>query len=76
MADEPSSRSRSARTAAEAALRIIRHFGRRPEFVVLGGLVPELLCAESELRRAGTTDVDLQIDPEIAYGAVIAARLE
>ena len=27
-----------------------------PEFVVLGGLVPELLFASSEFRHAGTTD--------------------
>ena len=77
MADEPPSRSRAARTAAEAALlHIIRNYGRRPEFVVLGGLVPELLCAESGLRHAGTTDVDVQVDLEITSGAVNAVRLE
>ena len=27
-----------------------------PEFVVLGGLVPELLFASSEFQHAGTTD--------------------
>ena len=77
MADDPPPRSRAAREAAETALvRIIHHYGARPEFVVLGGLVPELLCASSEFEHAGTTDVDVQVDLEIAYGAVNAARLE
>ena len=77
MASEPPPRSRAARTAAETALlRIVLHYGQRPEFVVLGGLVPELLCAESTLQHAGTTDVDVQVDLEIACGAVNAVRLE
>lgn len=77
MADDPPPRSRAARAAAETALvRIIHHYGARPEFVVLGGLVPELLCADSEFQHAGTTDVDVQVDLEIAYGAANAARLE
>ena len=77
MPDDQPTRSRFARVAAERALvRIIHHYGDRPEFVVLGGLVPELLCAGSEFQHAGTTDVDVQIDLEIAYGAVNAARLE
>ncbi len=57
-------------------LRIVLHYGQRPEFVVLGGLVPELLCAGSEFQHAGTTDVDVQVDLEIACGAVNAVRLE
>lgn len=57
-------------------VRIVHHYGKRPEFVVLGGLVPELLCTESRFRHAGTTDVDVQVDLEIACGAVNAARLE
>lgn len=70
-------RSRTARDAAEAALvRIVHHYGKRPEFVVLGGLVPELLCAQSRFRHAGTTDVDVQVDLEIACGVVNTARLE
>jgi len=37
-------RSRAARAASERALvRVVHHYGARPEFVVLGGLVPELL---------------------------------
>lgn len=57
--DEP--RSRAARRAAERALvRVVHHYGARPEFVVLGGLVPELLCAGSDYKHAGTTDVDVQ----------------
>ena len=43
---------------------------------MLGGLVPELLCAESALQHAGTTDVDVQVDLEVACGAVNAGRLE
>ena len=57
-------RSRKDRTASELA------------FVVLGGLVPELLCADSGRRHAGTTDVDVQLDLEVACGAVNTARLE
>lgn len=57
-------------------MRVVHHYGARPEFVVLGGLVPELLCADSAWRHAGTTDVDVQVDLEIACGAVNAARLE
>jgi Nucleotidyl transferase AbiEii toxin, Type IV TA system len=70
-------RSRAARAAAEAALvRVVHHYGSRPEFVVLGGLVPELLCANSAFRHAGTTDVDVQVDLEIACGAASSVRLE
>ena len=39
-------RSRAARAAAERALiRVVHHYGGRPEFVLLGGLVPDLLCS-------------------------------
>jgi hypothetical protein len=70
-------RSRQARAAAEAALiRVVHHYGGRPEFVVIGGLVPELLCSESRMAHAGTTDVDVQVDLEIACGSVNAVRLE
>jgi len=41
-------RSRIARAAAESALvRVVHHYGERPGFVVLGVLVPELLCSTS-----------------------------
>ena len=77
MVDEQLLRSRAAREAAETALvRIVDHYGDRPEFVVLGGLVPDLLCAQSEFQHAGTIDVDVQVDLEIAGGAVNAVRLE
>lgn len=77
MVDEQLLRSRAARKAAETALvRIVDHYGDRPEFVVLGGLVPDLLCAQSEFQHAGTIDVDVQVDLEIAGGAVNAVRLE
>ncbi len=70
-------RSRQARSAAEAALvRVVHHYGGRPEFVVLGGLVPDLLCSESTFQHAGTTDVDVQVNLEIACGATNARRLE
>jgi ElaB/YqjD/DUF883 family membrane-anchored ribosome-binding protein len=76
VADEPV-RSRAARQAAEQALiRVVHHYGARPEFVVLGGLVPELLCSSSTFAHAGTTDVDVQVNLEIAAGSVNAARLE
>jgi hypothetical protein len=76
MADD-APRSRAARRAAERALiRVVHHYGTRPEFVVLGGLVPELLCSTSEFHHAGTTDVDVQVDLEIECGAVNTARLE
>lgn len=70
-------RSAAARLAAELALvRVVHHYGGRPEFVLLGGLVPALLCAGSARRHAGTTDVDVQVNLEIAGGAINAARLE
>ena len=77
MAAESPPRSRKARATAEAALlRIVRNCGRQPEFVVLGGLVPELLCAASPFRHAGTTDIDVQINLEIVCGAANATVLE
>lgn len=70
-------RSRTARDAAEAALvRVMYHYDGTPEFVLLGGLVPELLCTSSSAVHAGTSDVDVQVDLEIAQGAVKVARLE
>jgi hypothetical protein len=72
-----SDRSRRARAAAETALvRVVHHYGARPEFVVLGGLVPEMLCSRSGFLHAGTTDVDVQVDLEIECGSVNTARLE
>ncbi len=77
MTDEDPPRSLAARAAAELALvRVANHYGGRPEFVLLGGLVPALLCAQSDTRHAGTTDVDVQVDLEISAGSVNAARLE
>jgi hypothetical protein len=75
--DEEPERSEAGRRAAELALvRVAHHYGGRPEFVLLGGLVPVLLCSSSESRHAGTTDVDVQVDLEIARGSVDARRLE
>lgn len=60
MSDDPPS-TRAARAAAERALiRIVHHYGARPEFVVLGGLVPELLCSSNAVRHAGNTDIAVQ----------------
>jgi len=70
-------RSRAARAAAERALiRVVHHYGSRPEFVLLGGLVPELRCSCTSFQHAGTTDVDVQVDLEIACGSVNTTRLE
>lgn len=70
-------RSQEARNAAEAALvRVVYHYGAGSELVVIGGLVPELLCANSAFLHAGTTDVDVQVNQEIACGAVNTRRLE
>ncbi len=77
MSTDESPRTRTARAAAERALiRVVHHYGSRPEFVVLGGLVPALLCSGSDYEHAGTTDVDVQVNLEIAAGAVNGARLE
>lgn len=76
MSDE-ALRSRAARSAAERALmRVVHHYGERPEFVLLGGLVPDLLCSTSGMVHSGTTDVDVQVNLEIAAGTVNAQRLE
>jgi hypothetical protein len=77
MINEDDERSESARRAAELALvRVVHHYGGKPGFVLLGGLVPALLCAGSGRRHAGTTDVDVQVDLEIARGSADAGRLE
>lgn len=47
-----------------------------PELVLLGGLVPDLLCSRSSTLHVGTTDVDVQVNLEIAGGSVNASRLE
>lgn len=76
MSSEPL-RSTTARAAAELALvRVISAYGEMPNFVVLGGLVPSLLCGSSVWRHAGTTDIDVQVDLEIAAGSINAPRLE
>jgi hypothetical protein len=57
-------------------VRVVHHYGSRPEFVLIGGLVPQLLCSNSSIPHAGTTDIDVQVDLEIAGGAVNTATLE
>lgn len=77
MTDPDPDRSTAARKAAELALvRVCHHYGTRPEFVLIGGLVPGLLCSDASVQHAGTSDVDVQVDLEIAGGSVNAARLE
>lgn len=69
-------RSREGRDAAERVLvRIVRNYGGRPEFVLLGGPVPELLCRHCEFLHAGTLDVGVQVNLEISSGAVHGVRL-
>ena len=68
MPDE-TARMRAARAAAEQGLvRVVHHYGSRPEFVLLGGLIPELLCSASRYQHAGTTDIDVQVDLEMPSG--------
>jgi hypothetical protein len=70
-------RSRQARDLAERALvRLAHAYGDVPEFVLLGGLVPDLLCSSAAHPHVGTTDVDLQVDLEIQGGSQNASRLE
>jgi hypothetical protein len=70
-------RSRRARDLAERALvRLVRAYGDVPEFVLLGGLVPDLLCRTAVRLHQGTTDVDVQVDLEIQGGSVNSERLE
>ena len=77
MANDDPPRSRAARRAAEDALvRVVHHYGETAEFVLLGGLVPELLCSGAGVSHAGTTDVDVQVNLEIAAGSTNMARLE
>lgn len=77
MSEEEPERSRRARAAAELALvSVAYYYGAKPGFVLLGGLVPELLCSDSAWLHAGTTDVDVQVNLEIAADAANAGRLE
>ena len=70
-------RSRAARELAERALvRLVSEYGSVPEFVLLGGLVPDLLCSNSPRHHIGTTDVDVQVNLEIQGGSMNSARLE
>jgi hypothetical protein len=55
---------------------LVAAYGEIPEFVLLGGLVPDLLCGEASDRHVGTTDMDVQVDLEIQGGSVNAVRLE
>jgi hypothetical protein len=57
-------------------VRIVSAYGETPEFILLGGLVPDLLCSNASQQHIGTTDVDVQVDLEIQAGADNAARLE
>ncbi|RIK09794.1 MAG: hypothetical protein DCC49_05090 [Acidobacteria bacterium] len=70
-------RSRRARELAQEALvRLVAAYGTNPRFVLLGGLVPDLLCTRSQMLHIGTTDIDLQVNLEIYDGSPNVARLE
>lgn len=70
-------RSRRARDLAERALvTLVRAYGDVPNFILLGGLVPDLLCRTAARPHQGTTDVDVQVDLEIQGGSVNSERLE
>jgi len=48
-------RSRQARELAERALvRLVDTYGTIPDLVLLGGLVPDLLCSRAEQRHVGS----------------------
>jgi hypothetical protein len=57
-------------------VRLVNAYGDVPEFVLLGGLVPDLLCSDAVRSHEGTTDVDVQVDLEIQSGLGNATRLE
>ena len=59
-----------------ALVRLVSAYGETPEFVLLGGLVPDLLCGDAARQHVGTTDVDVQVDLEIQGGSTNAPRLE
>lgn len=70
-------RTQAARAAAEQALvRVVHFYGATPAFVLLGGLVPQLLCSAAAMPHAGTSDIDVQVDLEIGSDSVGARRLE
>lgn len=74
---EAGGRSRRARAVAESMLvAVAHHYGARPGFVLLGGLVPDLLCGAAPARHVGTSDVDVQVDLELAAASTDAVRLE
>lgn len=76
MSDQAERTGRARRAAELALVRVCSHYGERPNFVLLGGLVPAMLCSDNRRLHAGTTDVDVQVDLEIAGGAEHARRLE
>lgn len=57
-------------------MRVVHCYGETPNFVLLGGLVPQMLCSTATLPHAGTTDIDVQVDLEIASSSAGAKRLE
>lgn len=70
-------RSRKSRSQAAVTLaRVVDHYEAVPSFVVLGGLVPDLLCSRSNVLHAGTTDVDMQVNLELANSSADTPRLE
>lgn len=57
-------------------MRVVTFYGSTPAFVLLGGLVPQLLCSAAAVPHAGTTDIDVQVDLEISRDLAGARRLK
>jgi len=77
MSEYEAERSAVAREAAELALvRVALHYGGLPPFVLLGGLVPPMLCADSAVEHAGTTDVDVHIEIEAQTDDPVVAPVQ
>ena len=57
-------------------MRVVHFYGSTPAFVLLGGLVPQMLCSAAAMPHAGTSDIDVQVDLEIASDSAGARRLE
>ena len=74
MINEP--RNREAGELEIALVRWVHAYGTIPEVVLLGGLVPDLVCSKAALAHVGTTDIDVQVDLEIADGSGNAKRIE
>ncbi len=74
--DDEEPRSRVARSAVERALvRIAHHYGAEPEFVLLGGLVPDLLCVTTRVSRASAPSPDQAVPGDMAHRERMATEV-